>query len=875
MSTEAAADERRGGAELAEFILSHKERILSEWEAAIRALPNTQGLSEPVLMDSVPRLLESIANAIVERDARGLTAPKSVVEEHAFQRLDTGFDLAQVVLEYSLLRDSILRLWEKEGSSPAARSGYRVLHRAIDDSISLSVDKFTSAQARAARALDRIATASLESQDLDDLLRRLLQVLIEMIPAIDTATILLRDGDLLRVKATVGLDGELDGDFSVKIGDGFAGTIAAEGRPMALRSAATDPLVVSGVIRARGVRALYGVPLVDGGAVMGVAHIGSLTAYEFAEQDRRLLDALAARATMAIYQHLLRREAERRAAELTAVIESIPEAVFIADQRRFTIANRRALELLGVSSIDELPASHVGTLGFIKARYAKTGEPLAEEASGFARAFRGETTVHELAIVRADGEERIVRSAIAPIDTGGKIELAVGITTDITEEKRYQLERAELLDSERRARERAESAEVGERFLSEATAILNSSLEYERTLERVTALAVPTLADWCSIELVGEDGQLRMVNLASADPAQKELIERIRERYPRPTTSLIGAPEVVRSGRAQMGDVDDRTLAAVAHDQGHLEVLRSLGFTSYVVVPISARGRVFGSLSLALTRASGRRYGRQQLEIAEHLGRRAGLAIDNARLYRDAQEASRTREQVLAVVSHDLRNPLSVILMSAASTLRRARASQDAWLVKQTEAVHRSASRMERLIADLLDMASIHTGKLKIEPKPLAIGDVIREAVDFHQPLALEHGIDLGALVEVPPETVGLFDRERVLQVLSNLIGNALKFCKAGDRVSLGVRRQEAGGDADLVVTIADTGPGISRAEQQHVFEPYWSAARNGKTGTGLGLFITRGIVEAHGGHIWVESEPGRGTKFFFTLPRPPQRGSR
>lgn len=871
MSTEASADERQRGTELAEFILAHKERILAEWGAAVRALPSARNLSAPVLMDSVPKLLESIADAIVERDARDLTAPKSVVEEHAFQRLDTGFDLAQVVLEYSLLRDSILRLWEKEGSAPAERTGSRVLHRAIDDSISLSVDKFTNAQARAAQALDRIATASLESQNVDELLRRLLLVLIEMIPAIDTATILLRDGDLLRVKATVGLDRELDEGFAVKIGDGFAGTIAAEGRPMALRSAATDPLIVSRVIRERGVRALYGVPLVDGGAVMGVAHIGSLTAYEFAEQDRRLLDALAARATMAIYQHLLRREAERRAAELTAVIESIPEAVFIADQHRFTIANRRALELLGVSSIDDLPASHIDTLGFIKARYAKTGEPIAEQESGFVRAFRGETTVYELAIVRAGGEERIVRSAIAPIEAGGQIELAVGITTDITEEKRYQRERAELLDSERRARGRAQSAEEGERFLSEATAILNSSLEYERTLERVTHLAVPVLADWCSIDLVGEDGVLRMVDLAFADPAQGEAAKRLSERYPVAADSPIGAPEVVRTGRPQMSAIDDQTLVAIAHDEGHLELLRSLGLTSYIVVPISARGRVLGAMSLAMTRASGRGYARQHLEIAEHLGRRAGLAIDNARLYRDAQEASRTREQVLAIVSHDLRNPLSVILMSAASTLRRARASQDAWLVKQAEAVHRSASRMERLIADLLDMASIHSGKLKIEPKPQAIGAVIREAVDLHQPLALEHGIDLGAVVEIPPETTALYDRERVLQALSNLIGNALKFCKAGDRISLRVRRE----GSSLVITVADTGPGISRAEQQHIFEPYWSAARNGKTGTGLGLFITRGIVEAHGGRIWVESEPGCGSELFFTLPLAPQLGGR
>jgi PAS domain S-box-containing protein len=863
MPTDVAAAGATPSARLGTFILEHADQILSEWEASARALPSARDLPEPILLDSLPQLLEAIARAIAEHGA-DVAAPHPFVEEHAFHRLDRGFDLAQVVSEYALLRDAVVHLWNEEETSAAERGAVRILHRAIDDSISFSVDRFTAAQTRAARALDQIATASLESADLDDLLRRLLLVLIETIPAVDTAAILLREGDSLRVRATVGLERDVDLGFAARVGQGFAGKIAAEARPVFVRSATTDPLVENEVIRQRGVRGLYGVPLIDGGSVIGVAHIGSLTAYEFAEQDRRMLEALAARATAAIYQRMLRHDAERRAAELNAVIESIPDAIFIADARGITRANRRGLELLGASTVEELRTGHADMLVRLRARHAATGQTVSPEESGFLRAFRGDTATNELLIERADGEERIIRTAVAPIELDGEIERVVGVATDVTEARRYARERTELLDRERVARGRAEGAELGQRFLSEATAILSASLEYEKTLELVTSLAVPRLADWCALDLVGDDGKSRMVNLAHADPAKAAVTRQLVERLQIRADARFGAPETVRTGRPQLGaEIDDARLATIAENEDHLAILRSLDLGSYLVVPISARGRVLGALTLALSRGSGRRYGPAQLEIAEHLGRRAGLAIENARLYREAQDASSGREQVLAIVSHDLRNPLSVVMMSATTMMKRARDLGDARLVKQAEAVKRSVARMERLITDLLDMASIHAGRLKIEPRPQPVDGLVREAVEFHEALAQQRGIRLRAELDLAPDTRVECDRERVLQALSNLLGNALKFCRPGDQIVL--RGRLVGGE--LWLAVSDTGPGISEAEQRHVFEPYWTAERAGKKGTGLGLFITKGIVEAHGGRLWVESEPGRGSDFVFTLP--------
>jgi PAS domain S-box-containing protein len=862
METGGAQPDEQRGASLAQFILSHRSQILALWEGAVRHLPSARELSKPALLDSVPLLLDAIARVISERSVAPNEVPRDLVEKHAYDRLDTGFDLAQVVAEYSLLRYAIVELWERAHAPFVDRDASLILHLAIDQSISLSVERFTEAQLRAGRALDRIATASLESHDLDDLLRRLLDVVLETMPAVDTAAILLReDGDMLRVRAAVGLEREVELGFSLRIGEGFAGSVAAKRGPILLKSPADDPLMKSQILRERRIRALYGVPLIEGATVIGVAHVGSLTASDFSDEDRRMVGALASRATAGIYQQMLRRDAEHRAAELRAVIDSIPDAIYIADRKGIKMTNQPGLELLGLTDPAQAFLSHA-EIGK-RIRDAATGHDIGEMETGFARAFEGETTVRELVIVRPDGDERIIRSAVAPIELGGRIEQAVSVTTDITEAKRYERERAELLERAKEAKERAESAEAGQRFLSEATAILSSSLEYAETLERLTALAVPRLADWCAIDLVAPDGKLSTVSLAHVDPSKLDTAKQLAAKYPGRSDAPFGAAAVIRTGRAEMSsNIPDELLVSVAENEEHLGILRDLALASYIVVPISAHDRVLGALSLATTRWSGRLYGPSELAIAEHLGRRAGLAIENARLYRQAQEAVRLREQVLAVVSHDLRNPLGAAQMAAESIKRRARERNDARLVKQAQTIGRSASRMERLIGDLLDMASIHVGKLKIERRPHSADAIVQEAIEPFEAMATGQGIAFNADRDVADLHVEC-DRERILQVFSNLLGNAFKFCRCGDQVTVRAR-----GDGSAVrFEVADTGPGIAASEKEHLFEAYWSAERHGKRGTGLGLFITRGVVEAHGGKIWVESEPGRGATFFFTLP--------
>jgi len=304
--TETAASTRS----LAVFLRTHRSEILQDWERAARAIASARGLDRPALLDDIPNLLDCIAN-LAESDKKGSSACDGPAQAHAAARLSDGYDLDEVVAEYALLRDCVARAWNR--AAGGGIDGLRALHGAIDQAIGTAVDRFVAVRDNTLRALDRIATAGLESHDLEDLLGRLLRMFREMTAAVDTAAILLREGDRLHLRAASGLELEDEAarGFSLRIGEGFAGTIAAERKPRQLACAATDPLVLSRIFKQKGVRALYGVPLLDGDDVIGVAHIGSLGAAEFSQQDKALFSALAARATAAIHQHVLRDRAER------------------------------------------------------------------------------------------------------------------------------------------------------------------------------------------------------------------------------------------------------------------------------------------------------------------------------------------------------------------------------------------------------------------------------------------------------------------------------------------------------------------------------------------------------------------------------------
>ena len=394
------------------------------------------------------------------------------------------------------------------------------------------------------------------------------------------------------------------------------------------------------------------------------------------------------------------------------------------------------------------------------------------------------------------------------------------------------------------------------RFLTRAGRMLSSTLDMDETLRRVVKIAVPRVACFAMIDLRRDDGRLGRVAFGHIDESREPLLER-PEPFDPAREGLVPLARAVEAGEALLVERIDRDWDGSVEI---LERLHALGARSLIVVPLRlGQGPVLGTLTFGSTRTD-RFYGSDDLALARELARTAALALENARLYRKSEQAIAARDEVLAVVSHDLRNPLNRVRMAAELLLDSDGMPDGA--ERMLDMVVRATDEMNRLIGDLLDVARIEAGRLSIELAPVALSKLLDRIDESHAAVAAGRGLLWS--VERPATDVTIqVDEDRLAQALGNLIGNALKFTPADKtvRVAVDVR-------ADVLrIGVIDEGPGLDPEQLAHVFDRFWQARPGDRRGAGLGLAIARGIIEAHGGRLWMESQLGVGTQAWSELP--------
>lgn len=400
-------------------------------------------------------------------------------------------------------------------------------------------------------------------------------------------------------------------------------------------------------------------------------------------------------------------------------------------------------------------------------------------------------------------------------------------------------------------------------FLAEVSTTLASPLDYRDTLQKMARVTVPSLADYCIVDLYVGKPRLERVAIAHWDP-QRQPIADLALSFPPDLRSQEDVATVVREAQFKVYEhFTDAERARLSMSDEHEAVVRAMGPCSLLMVPIVVGRRVLGVITMAFAE-SRRHYTSDDVEVGVELGRRAGLAIENARLYAQMEEAVRAREELVAMVSHDLKNPVAAVMLSATVIERHTPEDASGNAVRRaTQNIRRSAERMQGLIGDLLDMAKIDAGRLQVTPTAQDASAILDEGIDLHALLSNGRAIRIVHEEEESPLPLRC-DRGRVLQVLSNLIGNALRYTPDGGTIALSAHRD---GD-DVVFSVRDEGPGIAEEAKARLFERFWRAEHErSREGAGLGLYIVKGIVEAHGGRIWVESTLGHGSTFRFALP--------
>ena len=570
-----------------------------------------------------------------------------------------------------------------------------------------------------------------------------------------------------------------------------------------------------------------------------------------AEQDTVPRELLKMRNEM---EEALRQSEER----FHAIFQDAPVGITVTDLNGRIVQTNRALQSMLGYGADQ----------FAGRPFTAFAHPSdAEHAlQAFQQLIIGETerSEQELRFVHKTGAivwGNVVFSLVK--DAEGQPLFAIGMGEDITRRKEAEDERLQLI-REQAARTDAEAAQKRLAFLVDVSTQLAASLDLPTTMESIARSAVPLLADWCTVNVVGASGMLEGVATAHIDPMKEALAIDMRRRYPSRQRRSPAMRVATTGASTLIPEVDDRMLDDISFDAEHRRLWQALAPRSVIIVPLTAHGRTRGTLSLIVTAESDRQYGPADLALAEDLGRRAAVAVENAQLYTRAEEAIRVRDEFLSVAAHELKTPVTSLRGFAQLTLRALdqEGQIDFKRLKQAlTVVQQQSEKLTSLVAQLLDVSRFQSGKLAVECHETDLSELVLDLVARMQAQSDRHQL----CAHVEPHVRANVDALRIEQVVTNLLDNAIKYSPEGGQVFVDLRT--ANGES-IRIAVRDHGVGVPLEHRERIFERFYQAAEgHHRAGMGLGLYISRQIIELHRGQISAEFPDDGGSRFIVVLP--------
>jgi signal transduction histidine kinase len=399
-------------------------------------------------------------------------------------------------------------------------------------------------------------------------------------------------------------------------------------------------------------------------------------------------------------------------------------------------------------------------------------------------------------------------------------------------------------------------------YLAEASKILSSTLDYQKTLNTIASLAVPEIADWCAVDLLDSKGVIKHVVVAHKDPKKVKWAKEFQKRQPVDMNAPTGVPNVLRTGKSEIyPEITDEMLVRLSKSKKDLEITRSLGFTSAMVVPLFSQNKPFGAITFVSTKIS-RHYNQADLIMAEELATRASVAIENARLYKGSQDAITVRDEFISVASHELKTPVTSVKMFIQVLKKHSEQIGDEKAVIHLSRIDKQVNKLTELIYDLLNVSKIQAGKMDFKYEIFDFDKSVKEIVNVLQQSSDKHKLILNG--KAGKKIYG--DEERIGQVVNNLVSNAIKYSPKAAEIIIKLSANQK----NVLFSVKDYGIGMSKEHFNRIFERFYRAFDgNDKTfpGLGIGLYISSEIIKRHGGKLWVESIPGKGSTFSFSLP--------